>query len=140
MKKYNVTVNGTTYEVVVEETGSAAAAPAAVSAPAPAPAPAAPAPAAAPAAPAPAPAAAAPAPAAPAGSQGSVKVTAPMPGTILKMNVKVGDTVEPNGLVCILEAMKMENEIFSEQGGKVISVNAPAGTSVQSGDVIVTLG
>lgn len=138
MKKYNVTVNGTTYEVVVEETGSAAAAPAAVSAPAPAPA--APAPAAAPAAPAPAPAAAAPAPAAPAGSQGSVKVTAPMPGTILKMNVKVGDTVEPNGLVCILEAMKMENEIFSEQGGKVISVNAPAGTSVQSGDVIVTLG
>ena len=63
-----------------------------------------------------------------------------MPGTILKMNVKVGDTVEPNGLVCILEAMKMENEIFSEQGGKVISVNAPAGTSVQSGDVIVTLG
>lgn len=137
MKKYNVTVNGTTYEVVVEETGSAAA-PAAVSAPAPAPA--APAPAAAPAAPAPAPAAAAPAPAAPAGSQGSVKVTAPMPGTILKMNVKVGDTVEPNGLVCILEAMKMENEIFSEQGGKVISVNAPAGTSVQSGDVIVTLG
>lgn len=138
MKKYNVTVNGTTYEVVVEETGSAAAAPAAVSAPAPAPA--APAPAAAPAAPAPAPAAAASAPAAPAGSQGSVKVTAPMPGTILKMNVKVGDTVEPNGLVCILEAMKMENEIFSEQGGKVISVNAPAGTSVQSGDVIVTLG
>ena len=138
MKKYNVTVNGTTYEVVVEETGSAAAAPAAVSAPAPAPA--APAPAAAPAAPAPAPAAAAPAPAAPAGSRGSVKVTAPMPGTILKMNVKVGDTVEPNGLVCILEAMKMENEIFSEQGGKVISVNAPAGTSVQSGDVIVTLG
>lgn len=138
MKKYNVTVNGTTYEVVVEETGSAAAAPAAVSAPAPAPA--APAPAAAPATPAPAPAAAAPAPAAPAGSQGSVKVTAPMPGTILKMNVKVGDTVEPNGLVCILEAMKMENEIFSEQGGKVISVNAPAGTSVQSGDVIVTLG
>lgn len=138
MKKYNVTVNGTTYEVVVEETGSAAAAPAAVSAPAPAPA--APAPAAAPAAPAPAAAPAAPAPAAPAGSQGSVKVTAPMPGTILKMNVKVGDTVEPNGLVCILEAMKMENEIFSEQGGKVISVNAPAGTSVQSGDVIVTLG
>ena len=138
MKKYNVTVNGTTYEVVVEETGSAATAPAAVSAPAPAPA--APAPAAAPATPAPAPAAAAPAPAAPAGSQGSVKVTAPMPGTILKMNVKVGDTVEPNGLVCILEAMKMENEIFSEQGGKVISVNAPAGTSVQSGDVIVTLG
>ena len=131
MAKYVVTLNGKNYEVEVEKntakiTNTTAAA-----------APAAPAPK---AAPAPAPAAAAPAPAAPAGSQGSVKVTAPMPGTILKMNVKVGDTVEPNGLVCILEAMKMENEIFSEQGGKVISVNAPAGTSVQSGDVIVTLG
>ena len=133
MKKYNVTVNGTTYEVVVEETAAGAAAPAPQPAPvhtaAPAPQPA-PQPAAAPA----------PAPAAPAaGAQGSVKVTAPMPGTILRMNVKVGDTLEPNGLVCILEAMKMENEIFSEHGGKVVSVNAPAGTAVQSGDVIITL-
>lgn len=132
MKKYNVTVNGTAYEVVVEEVGTGTAAPAVQSAPdqtaAPAPQP------------APQPAAA-PAPAAPAaGAQGSVKVTAPMPGTVLRMNVKVGDTVEPNGLVCILEAMKMENEIFSEHGGKVVSVNAPAGTAVQSGDVIVTLG
>lgn len=127
MKKYNVTVNGTTYEVVVEETAAGAAAPAVQPAPVQT------------AAPAPQPAAA-PAPAAPAaGAQGSVKVTAPMPGTVLRMNVKVGDTVEPNGLVCILEAMKMENEIFSEHGGKVVSVNAPAGTAVQSGDVIVTL-
>ena len=55
------------------------------------------------------------------------------------MNVKVGDTVAPNGLVCILEAMKMENEIFSEKGGVVASINAPAGASVQSGDVIITL-
>lgn len=62
-----------------------------------------------------------------------------MPGNILKMNVKVGDTVAPNGLVCILEAMKMENEIFCEKGGKVVSINAPVGTAVQSGDVIVTL-
>ncbi len=132
MKKYNVTVNGTAYEVVVEEVGAGNAAPAVQSAPVQT------------AAPAPHPApqpAAAPAPAAPAaGAQGSVKVTAPMPGTVLRMNVKVGDTVEPNGLVCILEAMKMENEIFSEHGGKVVSVNAPAGTAVQSGDVIVTLG
>ena len=132
MKKYNVTVNGTAYEVVVEEVGAGTAAPAVQSAPVHT------------AAPAPHPApqpAAAPAPAAPAaGAQGSVKVTAPMPGTVLRMNVKVGDTVEPNGLVCILEAMKMENEIFSEHGGKVVSVNAPAGTAVQSGDVIVTLG
>ena len=122
MKKYTITVNGTAYEVFVEEEG-------AVSAPAAAPAPvAAPAPAAAPAP------KAAPAPA------GGNTVNAPMPGTILKMNVKVGDTVAPNGLVCILEAMKMENEIFSEKGGKVVSINAPVGTAVQSGDAIVTLG
>lgn len=129
MKKYTITVNGTAYEVFVEEGDAVGAAPQAapVSAPAPAPAP-------APAA-APAPTAAP----APAGAQGGVKVVAPMPGTILKMNVKVGDKVEPNGLVCILEAMKMENEIFSEKGGVVASINAPAGASVQSGDVIITL-
>jgi len=124
MKKYNVTVNGVTYEVLVEETDSAAA-----------PSPAAPAAAAAPAAPK----AAAPK-AAPAGSQGGIKVTAPMPGTILKMNVKVGDTVKANDLVCVLEAMKMENEIFAKEGGTVKSVDAPQGASVNSGDVIVTLG
>jgi len=124
MKKYNVTVNGVTYEVLVEETDSA-------SAPSAAPAPAA---AATPAAPKAAPKAA------PAGSQGGIKVTAPMPGTILKMNVKVGDTVKPNDLVCVLEAMKMENEIFAKEGGTVKSVDAPQGASVNSGDVIVTLG
>ena len=126
MKKYNVTVNGTTYEVLVEETGTASAP---VSAPAQSAAPQA-------AAPTPAPAQA---PAAAPAAGGAIKVTAPMPGTILKMNVKVGDKIEPNGLVCILEAMKMENEIFSENGGTVASVNAPVGTSVQSGDVIITL-
>ena len=123
MKKYNVTVNGVTYEVLVEETDSAAA-----------PSPAAPAAAAAPAAPKAAPKAA------PAGSQGGIKVTAPMPGTILKMNVKVGDTVKANDLVCVLEAMKMENEIFAKEGGTVKSVDAPQGASVNSGDVIITLG
>ncbi len=123
MKKYTITVNGTAYEVFVEEEGAVESAPVAApkaAAPAAAPAP-----------------KAAPAPAAPAGGN---TVNAPMPGTILKMNVKVGDTVAQGGLVCILEAMKMENEIFSEKGGKVVAINAPAGTAVQSGDVIVTLG
>ena len=106
MKKYTITVNGTAYEVFVEEGDAAGAAPAPQAAPVSAPAPA---------------ASAAPA-AAPAGAQGGVKVVAPMPGTILKMNVKVGDTVAPNGLVCILEAMKMENEIFSEKGGVVTNI------------------
>ncbi len=128
MKKYNVTVNGVSYEVVVEEVGGSVSAPAA-----PAAAPVAPAaPAAAPAAPAAKPAAS--------GSEGDIKVTAPMPGTILKMNVKVGDTIKANDLVCILEAMKMENEIFASEGGTVKSVNAAQGASVNSGDVIITLG
>ena len=120
MKKYNITVNGATYEVFVEEADATGASPIAT-------------PVAAPAAPKAAPKAA------PAGAQGAVKVTAPMPGNILNMNVKVGDTVPANGLVCILEAMKMENEIFCEKGGVVASINAPVGTAVQSGDVIITL-
>ena len=128
MKKYNVTVNGVLYEVLVEEADSAsesAAAPTAVPAPA-----------------AKAPAPKAPAPKAPAasGAQGGIKVTAPMPGTILKMNVKVGDVVKANDLVCVLEAMKMENEIFAKEGGTVKSVDAPQGASVNSGDVIITMG
>ena len=128
MKKYNVTVNGMTYEVVVEEAGEVAASPAPQAAPM-----------AAPAAPK-----ATPAPAAkPAVSKpaaGAKTVAAPMPGTILKMNVKVGDAVKKNDLVCILEAMKMENEIFAAEEGTVTAVNAPQGSSVNTGDAIVTLG
>ena len=137
MKKYNVTVNGVIYEVVVEEAdGTAVSAPAAAPAVTPAPV-AAPAPAVTPATAAPAPAAAAPKAS---GAQGSIKVVAPMPGTILKLNVKVGDTLKANDLVCILEAMKMENEIFTAEGGVVKSIEAAQGASVNAGDVIITLG
>ena len=132
MKKYNVTVNGVVYEVVVEEAdGTAVSAPAAAPSVTPAPV-AAPAPKAVPA-----PAAAAPKAS---GAQGSIKVVAPMPGTILKLNVKVGDTLKANDLVCILEAMKMENEIFTAEGGVVKSIEAAQGASVNAGDVIITLG
>ena len=128
MKKYNVTVNGVTYEVVVEEAGEVAAAPApqAPQTAAPAAPKAAPAPAAKPAATKPA--------------AGAKTVNAPMPGTILKMNVKVGDAVKKNDLFCILEAMKMENEIFAAEDGTVTAINTPQGTSVNTGDAIVTLG
>lgn len=137
MKKYNVTVNGVVYEVVVEEAdGTAVSAPAAAPAAVPAPV-AAPAPAVTPATAAPAPAAATPKAS---GAQGSIKVVAPMPGTILKLNVKVGDTLKANDLVCILEAMKMENEIFTAEGGVVKSIEAAQGASVNAGDVIITLG
>ena len=126
MKNYNVTVNGVTYEVTVEELGEVSAPAATVAAPA------------APVAPKAAPAAPKAAPAA-APAAGGETGKAPMPGTILKMNVKVGDKVEKDGLVCVLEAMKMENEIFSPVAGTVTAINAPQGASVATGDAIVTL-
>ncbi len=128
MKKYNVTVNGVVYEFLVEEAGVVASAPVAAPAPAVAPAPVA-APAAAPA----------PAPkAAPAAAAGAVTVNAPMPGTILKVNVSVGADVKKGDVLCILEAMKMENEILAPQDGKVATVVAN-GTSVSTGDLLVSL-
>ena len=134
MKKYNITVNGTTYEVVVEEAGEVSHAP--VAAPAPTPA----APAAAPApAPAPTPApAAAPAPAA-SGAQGANKVTAPMPGTILDVKVSVGQSVKKGDVVCVLEAMKMENDIPAPCDGVVASVSVQKGSSVNANDIIATI-
>ena len=122
MKNYTITVNGTAYNVTVQE-GANASAP--VSAPAPA------------AAPAPAPAAA-PSPAAQ-GSAGSVKVEAPMPGTILDVKVSVGDSVSSGSVLCILEAMKMENEIVAPQDGTVASINVSKSDSVEAGQVIITL-
>ena len=128
MKRYSVTVNGVVYDVAVEEvTGAApvAAAPAPVAAPAPAAAPAA----------APAPAAKPQAPAADA----KYSVAAPMPGNILSVNVKVGDKVAKGAVLCILEAMKMENEVMAPEAGTVTSVTVSKGSTVQAGDVLVTL-
>ncbi|MBQ6527212.1 MAG: biotin/lipoyl-binding protein, partial [Clostridia bacterium] len=93
------------------------------------------APVAAPAAPKAAPKAAAPKAAAGAG----VPVKAPMPGTILDVKVKVGDTVKNGQAICVLEAMKMENEIPATQDGKVTSVLATKGASVNTGDILVTI-
>lgn len=133
MRKFMINVNGKSYEVEVEEIKdgvAAAPAPAAPRAAAPAPA-AKPAPA---AAPAPKPAAA---PAAvPAGAS---TVTAPMPGTILSINVKAGDTVKKGQVLCILEAMKMENEIMSGADGTIASVNVSQGDSVSTGQVLFAL-
>lgn len=124
MKNYTITVNGTPYNVTVEEGAGAPVAAAPVAAPAAA-------------APAPAPAAA-PAPATQ-GTAGSVKVEAPMPGTILDVKVSVGDSVSSGSVLCILEAMKMENEIVAPQDGTVASVNVAKGDSVEAGQVIITL-
>ena len=124
MKKYNITVNGTTYAVEVEDLGGAPA-PAAAAAPAPAPA----------AAPAPAPAAAA----APAATGGAASITAPMPGTVLDVKVSEGQAVNAGDVVLILEAMKMENEISAPSAGTVDKIVAAKGSSVNSGDVLITL-
>lgn len=134
MKKYNITVNGTTYAVDVEEAGGAPAA-------APAPAAAAPAPEAAPA-----PAAAAPAPeaapaAAPAAapSAGAQTVDAPMPGTVLDIKVSAGQAVNAGDILLILEAMKMENEIVAPDAGTVDAIITSKGASVNAGDALISL-
>lgn len=126
MKKFNVTVNGTVYEVEVNEVGGAA--------PVAAPKAAAPAPKAAPAA-APAPAAAAaPVPA------GAETVKCPMPGKILSVAVTAGQAVKKGDLLCILEAMKMQNEIYAPHDATVVEVRVAANQTVATGDALVVLG
>ena len=122
MKKFNVTVNGTVYEVEVNEVGGAA--PVA----APAPKAAAPAPAAAPAA------AAAPVPA------GAQTVDCPMPGKILSVAVTAGQAVKKGEVLCILEAMKMQNEIVAPHDATVAEVRVAANQTVATGDALVVLG
>lgn len=124
MKKYNVTVNGTAYEITLEAVDAAdvKATPAA--------------PAAAPVA---APAPAAPAPAAPAPVAGGETIKSPMPGTILNINITSGAAVKKGDLLFILEAMKMENEIMSPVDGTVASVNVTKGASVDTGTVLCVI-
>ncbi len=66
-------------------------------------------------------------------------VKAPLPGTVLSINVKVGDTVKASDTVIILEAMKMENSIHAGRDGRVASISATQGAAVQEGDVLITL-
>ena len=111
MKKYRVNVNGTVYEVELEEiTGAAPAA--SVAAPA----------------------------AAPAGAAGAVTVKAPMPGNILAVNVSNGSAVKKGDVLMILEAMKMENEIMASCNGTVTSVSVTKGAAVESGALLCTIG
>ncbi len=117
MRRFHISVNGTAYDVAVEEiTGGEATAPVA--------APAAPAKPAAPVAPTVA---------------GGTKVVAPMPGTIVNVNVAVGDTVKEGQVVMILEAMKMENDIVAVCDGKVASIKVNKGDAVESNDLLLTI-
>ena len=70
---------------------------------------------------------------------GSGQVTAPMQGTIVKLMVEVGQEVEVGQAVCVLEAMKMENQILAEKAGKVTEIKVAAGQTVGSGDVIIVI-
>jgi glutaconyl-CoA decarboxylase len=130
MKKFQITFKGQVYELDVEEIGGAAStgkkatsSPVSPAAPATAPVQA-PVPKAAPAA-------------VPAGAQ---TVLAPMPGKILAVNIKPGDSVKRGQVIFILEAMKMQNEIMANQDGKISKVNAVVGQTVSTGDVLAVLG
>lgn len=123
MKNYRITVNGTAYDVAVEELAEGAVASQPVAAPK-----------AAPAAPKVAPKAA---PAA--GAAGAVKVNAPMPGKVLSVKAAVGQAVKKGDVLLVLEAMKMENEIVAPQDGIVASIQVSAGQSVEAGDVLASL-
>ena len=70
---------------------------------------------------------------------GAVKITAPMPGTVLKVNVNAGDTVKKGQILLILEAMKMENEIVAPSDGKIADVNVSGGSSVNAGDILLSM-
>jgi biotin carboxyl carrier protein len=115
MKAYKVNVNGNVYEITLEVIDKADIK--------------------APSAPAPAAPMAAPV-AAPAGAQA---IKAPMPGTILKVNVSNGQAVKKGDVLMILEAMKMENEILAPNDGTITSVVAQKGASVNAGDVLATI-
>lgn len=120
MKKYKVNVNGTDYEIAIELMDGNAKAEELKSAPK-----------AAPEAPK--------APAAPAAAGAGEKVTCPMPGNILAVNVNVGDSVKEGQVLMVLEAMKMENEIVADRSGQVSEIFVERNQSVNAGDALITI-
>jgi len=132
MKNYTITVNGNVYEVTVEEGfagGNADASAKMATAPA----------AKAPVAPSAVKAPVAAASPVSVGTQGSIIVTAPMPGKILGIKANVGQAVKRGEVLAILEAMKMENEIVAPEDGTVASINVAVGESIEAGKTLATL-
>jgi biotin carboxyl carrier protein len=130
LRKFEIAVDGKKYLVEVEEIGGTPVVAAPV-APVAAPA--------APAAPAPVVEEAPAAPAAPVSAAGADAQISPMPGTILRILVNVGDTVSENQPVMILEAMKMENEIVASKSGTVAALHVSTGQAVNSGEPLITI-
>ena len=126
LRKFKISIDGTQYLVEMEEVGAPVATPADAVA--------------APAAPA-----AAPAPAAPAAPvsdgvpEGAHEQAAPMPGKILDIHVRIGDAVEVNQPVMVLEAMKMESQIVAEVAGTIASINVASGQMVNPGDLLFSI-
>ena len=122
MKNLRITVNGTAYDVQVEDLGSsgAPAAPSAAPAPVAAPAPAA-------------------KPTAPAGAVGNVVVKAPMPGTVVNVVVSAGQAVKSGDDLVFIEAMKMETPVKAPQDGTIATVDVSKGEAVDSGKVLLTM-
>ena len=107
MKSYTITVNGTAYEVTVEENGNAPAA--------------------------------APKAAAPAAGAGSVKVSAAVPGKVVKIVASVGQSVKAGDSVVIVESMKMEIPVVAPQDGTIASIDVAEGAAVENGDTLATM-
>ncbi len=114
MKRFLIKINGKTYDAEVEVVGTSASAPVA--------------------APAAAPRAAAPA------AGGPANVTSPLPGTVLRLCKNTGDTVAAGEVVMIVESMKMENEVVAPEGGRIASIAVAAGSAINTGDLLFTLG
>lgn len=124
MKRFLIKINGKTYDAEVEVVGTSASAP--VAAPAAAPRAAAP--------------ASAPVPAAAPAAGGPANVTSPLPGTVLRLCKNTGDTVAAGEVVMIVESMKMENEVVAPVGGRIASIAVAAGSAINTGDLLFTLG
>ena len=127
MKKYKINVNGQSYEVEVEEINGeitpvvSTPTPKVVSSPAQK----------APSTPKPKP---------PVASAEGEEVTAPMPGKILQLKAKEGDSVSEGDTILILEAMKMENEIIANASGSIKKINVAVNDMVDTGDVLMVIG
>ncbi len=125
MKSYTITVNGTAYDVTVEEGQGSAPAAAPAAAPTAAPK----------AAPQEAPKAAPKA----ASAAGAVEITASVPGKVQKIEASVGQTVSAGDNVVIIESMKMEIPVVAPQDGVIASIDVSAGDDVENGDILACM-